>query len=127
DFTAQVHERAAGVAAVNGGVMPNPPDQPAHVLAVQPKATEGAENLGITISTLLMMPSVTDCERAIGLPIARMESPTPIFDESPNMAGTNSRGFSGLSLSTEISVRGSVPTSSAGISSRSHKVQTMRA
>ena len=81
----------------------------------------------MVISVLLMMPSVTDWERAMGLPIASTYSPTRIFEESPNSAGLNSIGCSGLSLRTEMSVSGSVPTSSASISSRFHRVQKMRA
>ena len=81
----------------------------------------------MTISVLLMMPKVTDCEMAIGLPIASTESPTRSFDESPNVAKRNSRGLEGLSFKIEMSDSGSVPTSSASISSRSQSVQNIRA
>jgi len=74
----------------------------------------------------LTMPSVTDCDKAMGLPIASTESPTRIFDESPNLAGVKSRGVPDLSLRTEMSVSGSVPTSSASTSSRFHNVQNIR-
>ena len=47
------------------------------------------------------------------------------FDASPNFAAGNVRGFAGRSLSTAISEIGSVPTSSAGISSRVGSVQTI--
>ena len=84
------------------------------------------QNRGMTSSVLLMIPSVTDCDSAIGLPIASTESPTRMADESPNCAGSNSRGWSGLRRMMEMSVSGSVPTSSASISSRFHNVQNIR-
>src|ERR1035437_10717923 len=52
------------------------------------------QNRGMVISVLLMMPSVTDWERAMGLPIASTYSPTWILEESPKLAGLNSIGCS---------------------------------
>ena len=46
DLAAQVDQRTAGVAGVNGRIMGDPADQRAHVLAVQLKTPQVAEHLG---------------------------------------------------------------------------------
>ena len=73
---------------------------------------------GMIISVLLTIPIVTDCDRARGLPRASTRSPTLSVETSPNDATGKVRGVDGRSRSTAISDSGSVPTSSAGISSR---------
>ena len=80
---------------------------------------------GMTISRLLTMPMVTDCESASGLPRASTRSPTFSFEASPNWAAGNVLGFGGFSFRTAMSESGSVPTNSAGISSRVGSVQVM--
>ena len=82
------------------------------------------------ICVLLTMPWVTDCETAIGLPIASTTSPTFSWLESPQAATAN--GASGrlrvfnFSFSTAMSASGSVPTRVASTSSPSASVQVMR-
>ena len=73
---------------------------------------------GRIISVLLTIPIVTDWESARGLPSASTGSPTLSFDESPNFAAGIGRGLAGRSFNTARSESGSVPTRSAGISSR---------
>ena len=80
---------------------------------------------GMIISVLLTMPIVTDCERARGLPRASTRSPTLSVATSPKEATGNRRGVAGRSLRTAMSESGSVPTSSAGISSRLARVQVI--
>ena len=80
---------------------------------------------GMIISVLLTIPIVTDCDSASGLPRASTRSPTFSFVTSPNVATGNVRGAAGRSLSTAMSESGSVPTSSAGISSRLASVQVI--
>ena len=80
---------------------------------------------GMIISVLLTIPIVTDCESASGLPSASTRSPTFSLVTSPKAAAGNVRGVSGRSFSTAMSDSGSVPTSSAGISSRLASVQVM--
>ncbi len=78
---------------------------------------------GMIISVLLTIPIVTDWESASGLPRASTRSPTFNFVESPKCATGNVRGLGGFNLRMAMSERGSVPTSSAGISSRVASVQ----
>jgi hypothetical protein len=80
---------------------------------------------GITISVLLTIPIVTDCDRASGLPSASTRSPTRSVAAVPKLAVGNFRGFGGFSFTTAMSDSGSVPTSSAGISSLDASVQRM--
>ena len=80
---------------------------------------------GMIISVLLTIPIVTDCDSASGLPSASTRSPTCSEPTSPKLATGNFRGAAGFSFSTAMSDSGSVPTSSAGISSRLASVQTM--
>ena len=84
---------------------------------------KGQNSCGMIISVLLTIPIVTDCDSASGLPIARTRSPTLSDAARPKLATGNVRGLAGLSLSTAMSDSGSVPTSSAGISSRDASVQ----
>jgi len=78
---------------------------------------------GMIISVLLTIPIVTDCESASGLPRASTRSPTLSFETSPKCATGNLRGTGGFSLRMAMSDSGSVPTNSAGISSRVASVQ----
>ena len=78
---------------------------------------------GMIISVLLTMPIVTDWERASGLPSASTRSPTFSFETSPKCATGKVCGVAGLSLRMAMSDSGSVPTRSAGISSRVASVQ----
>ena len=73
---------------------------------------------GMIISVLLTIPIVTDWESARGLPSASTRSPTFSFEASPKAATGNLRGSAGRSFRTAMSESGSVPTRSAGISSR---------
>ena len=79
---------------------------------------------GMIISVLLTIPIVTDCDSASGLPSASTRSPTFSFETSPKLRRPGTSAASrGLSLRMAISDSGSVPTSSAGISSRVASVQ----
>ena len=78
---------------------------------------------GRIISVLLTIPIVTDWDSASGLPSASTRSPTLSLETSPKWAAGNVRGTGGLSLRMAMSDSGSVPTSSAGISSREASVQ----
>ena len=77
-----------------------------------------------------MMPLVTDCETAIGQPIARTTSPTLAWSELPHEA--TARGAAGrlressFSFKTAISAMGSVPIRTASISSPLERLQIMR-
>ena len=86
---------------------------------------KGQNSCGMIISVLLTIPIVTDCDSASGLPSARTRSPTFSDVAVPNAATGNLRGFAGFNLITAMSDSGSVPTSSAGISSRVDNVQTI--
>ena len=86
---------------------------------------KGQNMPGMIISVLLTIPIVTDCDSASGLPRASTRSPTFSLVTSPNVATGNFRGVAGRRRSTAISERGSVPTSSAGISSRLASVQVI--
>ena len=82
------------------------------------------------ICMLLTMPLVTDCETAIGQPIASTTSPTFSRLESPHSA--TARGTSGclrvssFNFNTAMSASGSVPTRVASTSSPLARVQVMR-
>ena len=86
---------------------------------------KGQNSCGMIISVLLTMPIVTDCDSASGLPSASTRSPTLSERAEPKLATGNVRGVGGFSLSTAMSESGSVPTSSAGISSRVASVHTI--
>ena len=85
----------------------------------------GQNRPGMIISVLLTMPIVTDWESESGLPSAITRSPTLSRDASPKRAAGNVRGRAGRSLMMAMSDNGSVPTRSAGTSSRFARVQMM--
>ena len=80
---------------------------------------------GMIISVLLTMPIVTDCESASGLPRASTRSPTLSLRDVAERGDRELARRRGPQLRTAMSDSGSVPTSSAGISSRLASVQVI--
>ena len=81
---------------------------------------------GMIISVLLTMPIVTDWESASGLPSASTRiAHLQLGDVAEPSPTGNVRGLAGRSLMTAMSESGSVPTRSAGTSSRLASVQVI--
>ena len=126
DLPVHVDERPAGVAAEDRGVVTDPADDRSDILAFERHAVERPEQLRhdhLGVADDAHRHRLRERERAA-------ERQHPIADlQRRGVAEARRRetaaAVAGLSLRTAMSDSGSVPTSSAGISSRVGSVQTI--